>query len=115
MTRLMKEISVPFGLAPAEQIVRPEGRVSECCGMHGIYVPSFVSSEALSSPSWFKQYQSEKMSHRSLNKETRFFFVCVCQREKVTRAEQNTRWSTTATRRHGPVARTAATNKVLTP
>lgn len=44
------EISVPFGPAPAEQIVRPERTKAspEKCGIHGIYVPS---SEGLSSPS----------------------------------------------------------------
>lgn len=81
------EISVPFGPAPAEQIVRPERTKAspEKCGIHGIYVPS---SEGLSSPSWFKQDQSEKMTQRSLNKEQDFSFVCQSSSDPVTRAEQ---------------------------
>jgi hypothetical protein len=81
------EISVPFGPAPAEQIVRPERTKAspEKCGIHGIYVPS---SEGLSSPSWFKQDQSEKMTQRSLNKETRFFF-CLPEFHRTQYLERN--------------------------
>ena len=85
------EISVPFGQAPAEQIVRPErtniqSRV-QCnaadTDLHSrkMEYRSRVcripvrASEALSSPSWFKQYQSEKMTRRSLNKENKIFFL----------------------------------------
>lgn len=113
------EISVPFGPAPAEQIARP-GRTNKPVQSNavctGIYTPS---SEGLSSPSRFKQYQSEKMTQRSLNKETRLFF---CQ--FIGRSGTNTRWPT---RPLQPQAGTAshvdslpcpderATNKVLTP